>query len=97
MGNENSGTLQNLKIGAELQQELEEVFDRMDVDGNGTIQPNEVIDNFQNAPQEGSTFKQLLNRMDADKNGTIEKKEFMLFWKNAIEEGRTEMQVRKLV
>ena len=74
----------------ETLQRLKTAFCVFDEDGDGTIQPEEMIAAFQRMGQnwDMDAVREFLLAIDADGSGTIEKEEFITFVSNFVGENQ---------
>lgn len=89
MGAKNARALRKIKLEPDLEQKLNSIFHRFDLDGNGTIEKQEIVDKFVNAPEEGQQVARLFSQMDADNSGGIDMEEYILFWKGVRAQGKS--------
>ena len=95
MGAKNARALRKIKLEPELEQKLTNIFHRFDLDGDGTISKQEIVDKFKNAPEEGQQVARLFSQMDADKSGGIDMEEYILFWKGVRQQGKSVESITK--
>ena len=101
MGNKlNKKDLEKVHLDPSLESKLHSIFDRFDINGDGTVEMDEILEKFENNPTEGGQVKKLFEQMDEDSSGGTDREEFILFWKSIKQKGRTsedlERQLDKL-
>ena len=80
------GKLSDSLLPPNAKEKLEAVFVEFDLDGNGLVSNEEVLEKFDHSPEEGAKVAELFKVMDADGNGSIDRTEFFDFWKLQVKE-----------
>ena len=80
---------EDVKLSEDLSKALKELFDKMDIDKDGSVTKDEAIKFWgKNFAKVNATA--MFNEVDEDGNGSVDWAEFMSFWKNVVGSGYPE-------
>lgn len=87
------------ELSDELKTNLEEIFNMIDTDGDGTLDRNEILVCFEKANGRTSKALKYFTSMDENRDGNIKKAEYMAFWEslaNRVTEDQIKVELQTL-